>query len=120
MVATRRARRRQNDRGAVTVETAIALASFVIVLALALYGLAAVADQVRCVDAAREAARLAARGEPDQARTAAERIAPPDADVTIAVTGEHIEVKVQAPPAGGLLPGLQLHAEAFAVREPDG
>jgi hypothetical protein len=36
------------------------------------------------------------------------------------MTGEHIEVQVSATPAGGLLPGLHLQAEAFAVREPDG
>lgn len=108
------------DRGAVTVETAIALASFVLLLAMALGALAAAADQVRCVDAAREAARLTARGEPEQARAAAERIAPRGAEVTITVKDQHIEVDVRASPVGGLLPGIRLHAEAFAVQEPAG
>lgn len=109
---------RPTDRGAVTVETAVALASFVLLLALALGALAAAADQIRCVDAAREAARLTARGEAEQARVAAERIAPRGAEVTITVQNEHIEVDVRASPAGGLLPGIHLHARAFAVREP--
>jgi Flp pilus assembly protein TadG len=108
-----------NDRGATTVETALALASLVLVLAAALYGLAATADQVRCVDAAREAARLAARGETDQmAKEVAHRIAPPNAEITIAREGDHLKVTVKASPSGGLLPGLQLTAEAFAMTEP--
>lgn len=115
-----RRRRRHRDRGGVTVEAAIALAAFVLVLAMTLGGVSAMADQVRCVDAAREAARLAARGEQDEAHSAAKRIAPRDAEVTITMNGEHIEVHVNATPAAGLLPGIHLHAEAFAVREPDG
>jgi Flp pilus assembly protein TadG len=113
-------RRKPNDRGSVTVEAAIGMAAFLLVLALALSGVAAAVDQIRVVDAAREAARLAARGEPDEGRAAAERIAPPDAEVAIDVNGEHIQVDVSATPMGGLLPGVRLHAQAFAVREPGG
>lgn len=113
-------RRKHDDRGAVTVEAAIALAAFVMFLGLALSGLAAAADHVRCMDAAREAARLAAQGEPERAKYAAARIAPANAEITITTKGQHIEVDIHATPAGGLLPGIHLHAEAFAVREPDG
>jgi Flp pilus assembly protein TadG len=49
--------------GASTVEAAIAIAALVVVLVLCLAGVSAVLMQVRCVDAAREAARLAARGD---------------------------------------------------------
>ncbi len=116
MTATRRVAR--NDRGSTTVETALALASFVLLLTLALYALAAAVDQVRCVDAAREAARLAARGEPDKEATdVARRIAPPNADITITKDGDDIRVVVKAP-AGALLPGLELTADAFAMSEP--
>lgn len=120
MPMTTQIRRRPDDRGVVTVEAAIALGAFVMFLGLALSGLSAAADQVRCVDAAREAARLVARGEPEQARVAAARIAPEGAEITINIEGEHIEVDVHAVPADGLLPGIRLHAEAFAIREPDG
>ena len=119
MPAHRHLGRRLGDRGGVTVEAAIGMAVFAMFLAVVLSGVSAMADQVRCVDAAREAARLAARGEQDEARTAVERIAPENAEVTITMTGEHIEVQVSSTP-GGLLPGLRLQAEAFAVREPDG
>jgi Flp pilus assembly protein TadG len=120
MPAHRPPRRRLGDRGGVTVEAAISIATFAVLLTLALCGASAAADKVRCVDAAREAARLAARGEQDKAHVAAERIAPKNAEVTITMTGEHIEVRVTASPVGGLLPGIHLQAEAFAVREPDG
>jgi hypothetical protein len=113
-------RRKPDDRGAVTVEAAIALAAFVMFLGLALSGLVAAADHVRCIDAAREAARLTAQGEPGRAKQAAARIAPDNAEITIIRKGEYIEVDVHATPAGGLLPGVRLHAEAFAVREPGG
>lgn len=96
------------------------LAALIMTLSLALCGVVAIADQVRCVDAAREAARLTARGEPEKARAAAENIAPPGAKITIGEEGDHIQVAVQADPAGGLLPGLHVHAKAVAVREPDG
>jgi Flp pilus assembly protein TadG len=103
----------------VTVEAAIALCALVAVLGLALAGIAAVTDQLRCTDAAREAARLAARGEPDQGRAAAERIAPKGASVAIRADGDAIAVEVSAEPVG-LLPGLTLTGRAYAVAEPGG
>jgi len=106
------------DRGAVTVEAAIALGAFITVLALALGAISAAIDQLRCIDAAREAARLVARGEPDRARAAATQIAPTSANVAITVHGDTIQVDVRATPVSGLLPGLQLHGAAYAIAEP--
>ena len=54
----------------------MAIAALVVVLVLCLAGVTAVSMQVRCVDAAREAARLAARGDERNAVEAARRIAP--------------------------------------------
>jgi hypothetical protein len=113
-----RGRRQHGDRGAVTVEAAVALVAFVVFLNMALIGLAAGVEQVRCVDAAREAARLAARGEPALAEEAAARIAPAGAEITIDTQGEHVQVTVEVNPVNGLLPIIDLRAEAFAVREP--
>ncbi|MRH90471.1 pilus biosynthesis protein TadE [Nocardia sp. SYP-A9097] len=98
-----------------TVEAAIALAALVAVLVLCVGALLAVSAQVRCVDAAREAARLAARGEEAKAVPAGQRVAPPNASITLRTEGELVVavVRVRAP----LLP-LTLHAEAVAVREP--
>ena len=120
MPAHRRPRRQLGDRASVTVEAALALTVFLVVLAIALGVTTAAAEKISCVDAAREVARLTARGDHDEAKAAGERIAPTNAEVTITMTGDHIEVQVRAAPLGGLLPGPRLEAKAFAVREPDG
>jgi hypothetical protein len=107
------------DAGMVTVEAAIALCAFVVVLAMTLAGMATVLDQLRCTDAAREAARLVARGERDEAADAVGRIAPHGATFTVTDDGAGIVVDVRDPAAGGLLPGLHVTADAYAVPEPD-
>jgi Flp pilus assembly protein TadG len=108
---------RRDDAGMVTVETALALCALVAVLGLALAGITAVTDQLRCTDAAREAARLTARGEQAKARAASERIAPKGASVAIQMDGDAIAVAVSAPPIA-LLPGLTVTGQAYAVAEP--
>lgn len=104
------------ERGAVTVEAAIALAALVAAITLCLGALLAASTQVRCVDAAREAARLTARGDRARALSAAEQIAPPNADIVIRTEGEHIVATVSAHTP--LLPRLVLHATALATLEP--
>lgn len=100
-----------------TIEAALALCSLVLVLALALSGLAAVAAQLRCQDAAREAARLVARGETERARRVAASIAPGGARVDIQVSGDEITVGVVGPGVGSL-PGLVVSGRAVGVLEP--
>jgi TadE-like protein len=123
MSATSRAsprhdRGRHSDSGMVTVEAAIALCAFVTVLAMVLGGVSMVLDQIRCTDAAREAARLVARGEQNRAADAVNQIAA-GATLSITTVGDAITVGVIDPAIGGLLPGVHIHAEAYAVREPD-
>ena len=117
MCEVRRGRRRPaGDSGMVTVEAAIALTAFITVLGMALGAISAAIDQLRCTDAAREAARLTARGEPDEATAAARHIAPEDATIHITTDGEEIHVSVTATTA---FPGLHLHADAYAITEPN-
>lgn len=106
------------ERGSATVEAAIAVCAVVFVLATALAGSAAVLAQIRCTDAAREAARLVARGEANNAERAALAVAPSGARVAIRVQGDSVVVEVLTEPAAGLLPGLSVRAEAHAVLEP--
>ncbi|MQA61941.1 MAG: pilus assembly protein [Actinophytocola sp.] len=106
------------DRGAVTVEAAIGMVALVAVLAMALAGFAAVIDQLRCTDAAREVARLAARGERERAGEVVSRIAPPGARWELRTEAGGITAVVHAGPVRGLLPGIRLRAEAFAIPEP--
>jgi len=75
-----------------------------------------VSMQVRCVDAAREAARLAARGDGGSASTAAQGIAPGGAAVRLRRDGELVVATVSARSA--LLPGITIAAEAIAAAEP--
>lgn len=106
-----------DDRGTVTVEAALALCSLVAVLALVLAAVSAVAAQLRCVDAAREAARLTARGEQGRGEDLAQRIAPRAAVVTVTVRGDEVTATVSVNATAGLLPGIEVRAEAAAVLE---
>jgi hypothetical protein len=83
---------------------------------LCVAGLTAVSMQVRCVDAAREAARLAARGDDGSAAVAAHRVAPDGAVVELRRDGELVVATVTA--RSPLLPGVTVAAEAVAAAEP--
>jgi hypothetical protein len=102
--------------GSSTVEAALAIAALVVVLALCLAGVCAVSMQVRCVDAAREAARLAARGDERSAIDAARRIAPGGALVQLRRDGDFLVATVTARSA--LLPALDIAAKGVSAAEP--
>ncbi|MFC7341089.1 TadE family type IV pilus minor pilin [Saccharopolyspora griseoalba] len=104
------------DRGSVTVEAALGICSLVVVFGLLLSGAGALFDQLRCQDAAVEAARLLARGDRERAGQAVRAIAPEGARLERAVDGDQVDVAVTAPLR--LLPGRSLRAEATAVLEP--
>jgi hypothetical protein len=87
-----------------------------VVLVLCLAGVTAVSMQVRCVDAAREAARLAARGDDRSAVDAARRIAPGGARVGVHRDGDFVVAIVVA--HSKLLPSLDIAAKAVAAQEP--
>ena len=106
----------RGDRGAVTVEAALALCTLTLVVALAVGAITAAAVSVRCTDAARELVRLAARGEPDRGRAVAARLAPADARIELVVRGDEAIGEVTAAPLR-LLP-VHLTGRAVAVLEP--
>ncbi|EID12250.1 hypothetical protein MXEN_14341 [Mycobacterium xenopi RIVM700367] len=97
------------------MEAALAIAALVAVLVLCVAGVTAMSMQVRCVDAAREAARLAARGD-ERAVDAARRIAPPAAQVRVRRDGEFVVATVTA--RSNLLPALVIGAEGISAAEP--
>jgi hypothetical protein len=98
----------------VTVETAIALVGLAVVVAFAGFALTVGVAQIRCVDAARDAARAAARGVSDAAsRQIALRSAPPGASVSIEHAGDRIDVSVQARVAA---PGVLARMGAIGLR----
>jgi hypothetical protein len=85
-------------------------------LVLCLAGVAAVSMQVRCIDAAREAARLAARGDERSAIAAARGVAPGGAVVELRRDGEFVVATVTA--RSKLLPMLHIAATGASVVEP--
>jgi hypothetical protein len=99
------------DRGAVTVEAALALCSIALFLALALGAIAAVTASVRCTDAARELARLSARGEPERGHVVAARLAPAGALLSLSHDGDVVVARVTAT----VLQPLPLRVEGRAV-----
>jgi Flp pilus assembly protein TadG len=113
---------RSASRGSVTAETAAMLPALMVVLAAALWAIQAVGAQLECVDAARAAARAAARGEPlDQVRTVARSATRPDAQVDVTRNAEttRVQITVQVRPAWGTsLPAVRVTASATADTEP--
>jgi hypothetical protein len=119
-IDTRRARATatvgRGDRGSVTVEAALALCGLALVVAMAIGAVATVAASLRCTDAARELARLAARGEADRGRAVAARLAPMGARIVLQIRGDEAVAEVTAPPVR-LLP-VHVRGKAVAMLEP--
>lgn len=114
----------QGETGMVTAETALVLPVLVLVLAIALGALRFGLDQVRCLDAARAAARAAARGDsPAAVSDLARRGAPDGAATSVEVTGDLVTVRVVGPPPpSALLAGLPRPVATVTAQreEPEG
>ncbi len=105
----------------VTAETAVVLPVLLLVLAGAVAAVTVVGAQLRCVDAAREGARAAARGEDTALVTAlAGQAAPDGARTTVAVGGSAVTVTVTAEvaPLGPVPLRVPVSASAVSRREP--
>ena len=100
----------------VSVEAAFAIAAIVSVMVLGIGTLLGVSAHVRCVDAARETARVAAQGDSIRAMTAGRSVAPDGANISIRVDADRVVVTVDADLA--LIPGVDLGATAVAAMEP--
>ncbi|MGY1783960.1 TadE family type IV pilus minor pilin [Geodermatophilus sp. SYSU D00698] len=104
----------------VTAEAAVVLPVLVLVLAAVVSAVVVVGAHLRCVDAAREGARAAARGEDAaQVRALAARVAPDGAVAAVVVAGEEVRVTVGASVAPlGIGPAVGVGASAVARLEP--
>lgn len=113
-------RRIGGERGAVTAELAVGLVTVVALLGLVLGLVAAGVAQVRCVDAARAGARVAALGQDDAAvATVATRSAGPSAEVSVERSAGWVDVTVRLPVLGGRVLGdLAAGATAGVPEEP--
>jgi hypothetical protein len=111
------------DAGMVTAELAVALPTLILAGLLAVTGIQVASVQLRCLDAAGIAARLAARGEHDaDVKSHATVAAPPDAQVVVRRADELVTASVVAPVhllgLGGLIPALTVSASAAEPVEP--
>ena len=97
------------------MEAALGVVTLVAVLVLCLAGIAAVMMQVRCIDAAREAARLAARGDERSAVATAHGIAPSGATVQLRRDGGFVIATVTA--RSNLLPMVAIAATGVSAVE---
>lgn len=110
--------RQRAEAGTVTAEAAVVL-PVVAAFVLALVWMVSVGfAQVQVIDAARDAAQAAARGESDEQAVAfARQTAPTGSDVSMTREGGqvHVVVRATAQPPGWLLvplPSVVVHAEA--------
>lgn len=111
-------RSRVAEAGYATAEAAVALPGLVLIAALLLWAVLVGSAKVRCVDAAREAARAAARGDP-QAVALGRAAAPPGASVAVSEAGDMVRAEVSAVSSGpGGLLSFRVSATAVAEREP--
>ncbi|KKK03055.1 TadE family type IV pilus minor pilin [Micromonospora sp. HK10] len=106
------------ERGSFTAEMAAGLPALLLLLLTGLTAVDAVTTRAGCLDAAREAALAASRGESGAAAGA--RHAPSGAEVSVTVSGEQVTATVRAPvrALGARLPRLAVSATAVAVVEP--
>lgn len=114
--------RLRDQRGAVTAEAALVLPVLAAVTLALIWMLGLAVTQMRVTDAAREAARAVARGDPQVEAEQAALTAAPGADVRIETRGDRVRVivvrEVRAP--GELLGDLgsaRLEASAEALLE---
>ncbi|WP_051425561.1 TadE family type IV pilus minor pilin [Jiangella gansuensis] len=111
------------QRGMVTAELAAAFPALVVVLLGAVWAVTLAAAQLRCDDAAREAARAAARGEDATIiRQVAAEVAPDGADVDVQRSGGTVTVRVSARmsmpgPLGDTVPAPTVRGSAVALDE---
>jgi hypothetical protein len=110
---------RHRDRGMVTAELAACLPVLVLLLAVALSAVSVASLRVRALDAAREAARAAARGDPASAVRLA-REAAPGATVRVSASGDEVTAVASAKAHLLLpfLPSVTVTERAVAAREP--
>ncbi len=113
---------RDEERGAVTAEAALVMPVLAAVTLALVWMLGLAVVQVRVTDAAREAARAVARGDPVEEAARLARTAAPGAEVAIDVGGARVRARVvrTVQPPGDLLGhlgGAQIEGRAEALAE---
>ncbi|GGM21704.1 MULTISPECIES: TadE family type IV pilus minor pilin [Micromonospora] len=107
-----------DDRGSFTAELAAGLPALLLLLLTGLTAVDSVSTKASCLNAAREAALAASRG--DDGEAAAVGVAPVGAQVTVGVDAGRVTATVRAPvrALGARLPRLNVSATVVAAVEP--
>jgi len=110
-----------DDRGAASVEAAFGIAALVMVVGALAWCLSLLGSELTVGEAARAAARVAARGDDTAAVRAEARRLVGDAEVVVRVEADHVVVEVSrsVTPPGALARwgAVRLHADATALVE---
>jgi hypothetical protein len=115
---------RRTETGAVTAEAAMVLPLLVVFVVGLVWLVAVGATEVRALDAARETARAAARGEtPGASVELGRRVATDGAEIAVVDEGDTLLVTVDAPVRGpggifAFVPTYHVRARAVAAQEP--
>jgi hypothetical protein len=106
------------ERGSVTAELAVGLPALVLLLMFALGAVNAVLARMQCVDAARDAALVTARG--GDGLVEGRHRAPRGASVAVTTDGQRAVavVRVTVQPLGPYLPSVTVTGSAVAQLEP--
>lgn len=120
----RRREGRSHEAGMVTAETAVSLFGLVVLLLGVLWVVTLVGFQARCLDAARDTVRAAARGESlEVSRAEGRRSAPPGARIDLRAGSGLVTavVSVDARPPWSVLsqlPAVRVEGRAVVAPEP--
>lgn len=114
----------RDQRGMVSAEFAVVLMAVSLVIIMVVFAATVGVSYVQTQDAARQAARLVARGEPHSVAKQQARRAIPDAKISISESGEAVSVSVVSavslPIAKLRLPALTVSSTAHTPRERHG
>lgn len=115
MAVVRRPAATAGSAGMVTAETVVVLPFLLLVAATLLWVVSLGVTQVRVADAAREAARVVARGQPDTAARSEVRRLLPGARARIRHRDGRVEVQVSRRSAFALVPQLRFDHRSTSV-----
>lgn len=115
---------KRTDQGTVTAESVVVLPVLVLVAVSLIWLVSLGVVQIRAVDAARETARIVARGESTQAGiSVGSRVAAPGSMISVSLGEQQVVVRVVSRVRGpgrllAALGSVELTAQAIAAREP--
>lgn len=115
---------KRTDQGTVTAESVVVLPVLVLVAVSLIWLVSLGVVQIRAVDAARETARVVARGESTQAGiSVGSRVAAPGSTISVSLGEQQVVVRVVSRVRGpgrllAALGSVELTAQAIAAREP--